>query len=73
MQLGDVKDLASLLESKNNLIKFKSRDDEINCFYELLVARTLNRGAGEHKYVINNEQDNLLKSRQINYDIISEI
>ncbi len=47
MQLGDVKDLASLLESKNKLIKFKSRDDEINGFYELLVARTSIRGAGD--------------------------
>jgi hypothetical protein len=67
------KDMTSSLESRNKVIKFKSRDDEINGFYELLVARTPIRGAGEHTYVINCEQRNLLESRQINYDIISEI
>lgn len=60
------------LSFEPKIIKFKTRKDEIEGFYALLVARSIIRTIREHEYVINDEQGDLLKSRQINYDVISE-
>ena len=60
------------LSFEPKIIKFKTRKDEIEGFYALLVARFIIRTIREHEYVINDEQGDLLKSRQINYDVISE-
>ncbi len=62
--------MALTLEPK--IIKFRTRKDEIEGFYTLLVARSIIKTIREHEYVINDEQGDLLKSRQINYDVISE-
>jgi hypothetical protein len=60
------------LAPRNKIIKFKTRKDEIEGFYALLVARSLIKTIREHEYVINSEQCDLLKSRQINYEVVSE-
>ncbi len=61
------------LAPRNKIIKFKTREDEVNGFYEMLVAKTPIRGAGEHKFIIDDEQCKLLQSKNINYNVMSEI